>query len=122
MNTEPAGATPPNIPILSIPSSLWNWLFARAGRMGRAVFYGALILMGGAVSVLVGAMVAMIPGAIGCEGLGFCGEWTEWLIYAGAIIGGLLGTNHSAKIIEGFRRADRTRNELDQHEDRGSRY
>ena len=103
-------------------ASLARRWYELAARAGLAMYYGALILFGAAVSAAGGAIVAVILGAIGCDGFGFCGGGALWLMYAGAIIGGLLGTNHSAKIIEGFRRANRPRNELDQHEDRGSGY
>ncbi len=74
-------------------------------------------MLSGAGGALGGAMIAMVPGAIGCEGLGFCGEWTGWIIYAGAVVGGLLGINHGAKIIDGYRRVNRLRDESGQQED-----
>ncbi len=109
---------PPEAP----PARLWRELVACAGRLGWATFYGGLILLSGAGGALGGAMIAMVPGAIGCEGLGFCGEWTGWVIYTGAVGGGLLGINHGAKIIDGFRRRDRFREELEQREDRKDRH
>ncbi len=88
-------------------ASLARRWYELAARAGLAMYYGALILFGAAVSAAGGAMAAVILGAIGCDGFGFCGGWALWLMYAGAIVGGLLGTNHSAKIIERFRRTDR---------------
>ena len=98
-------------------ASLARRWYELAARAGLAMYYGALILFGAAVSAAGGAIAAVIPGAIGCNGLGFCGEWTGWMIYAGAIIGGCLGTNHAAKIIEGFRRTDRLPQEMGTNQD-----